>query len=83
MIFGYEQRVINEFGLQEMREISVSVDSSTLRALGQFFVETAEELDAGVSSAHGISTCLKTCVTQRAATLLCWSHKAISLQSTH
>jgi hypothetical protein len=49
MIYGYDSRTINEYGLKQMREVSVSVDPDDLRALAEFLTDAADELEGGVS----------------------------------
>lgn len=49
MIYGYAQRVINSYGLQEMREISISASPSGLRELAKFLLDTADEMDGELS----------------------------------
>jgi hypothetical protein len=50
MIYGYDSRTINEYGLRQMREISVAASPVALRELAQFFGECADELESGGSS---------------------------------
>jgi hypothetical protein len=53
MIYGYVNQIVNEeFGLAQMREISVSAPSASLRALAEFLRTAAEELDAKPRSVH-------------------------------
>ena len=49
MIYGYDSRAINEFGLKQMREISVSVSPEVLRELAGFLSDAADELEGAVS----------------------------------
>ena len=52
MIYGYDSRTINEYGLKQMREISVSAHPEALRALAEFLVEAASELESKEVSSH-------------------------------
>ena len=45
MIFGYKKRLLNEYGLQEMREISISTTPQVLRQLGEFLLAMATDLE--------------------------------------
>ena len=49
MIYGYDSRTLNEYGLKQMREVSVAVSSDDLRALADFLTNAADELDGAVS----------------------------------
>jgi len=49
MIYGYDSGTINEYGLRQMREISVAVSPDDLRALAEFLTSAADELQGGVS----------------------------------
>jgi hypothetical protein len=51
MIYGYDSRTINEYGLKQLREISLAVSPDNLRELAEFLRESADELE-GASSAH-------------------------------
>jgi hypothetical protein len=51
MIYGYDSRTINEYGLKQLREVSFAMSPDDLRELADFLRETAEELE-GVSSDH-------------------------------
>lgn len=51
MIYGYESRTINEYGLKEMREISLAMSPNDLRELAEFLQVSADELE-GASSGH-------------------------------
>lgn len=50
MIYGYESRTINEYGLKQMREISVAASPNALRELAQYFIECADELESAASA---------------------------------
>lgn len=45
MIYGYERQTVNEYGLKEMREISVAASSGALRELASFILEKADEVE--------------------------------------
>jgi hypothetical protein len=51
MIYGYECRTINEYGLKQLREVSFAMSPDDLRELADFLKEAAEEL-GGASSDH-------------------------------
>ena len=51
MIYGYDSRTVNEYGLRQMKEVSVSASPEALRGLAAFLVATAEELE-GAASGH-------------------------------
>lgn len=51
MIYGYDSRTMNEYGLKQLREISLAVAPEDLRELGFFLQEAAEELE-GAASDH-------------------------------
>jgi hypothetical protein len=46
MVYGYETRTLNEYGLKEMREVTFSTRPDTLRAIAQFLVEAAAQLES-------------------------------------
>ena len=50
MIYGYDSRTINEYGLKQMREISVAASPAALRELAQFLIECADQLESAASS---------------------------------
>jgi hypothetical protein len=52
MIYGYDARTINAYGLKQMREISIAVRPVTLRALAQFLRDSADELESASVSTH-------------------------------
>ena len=52
MIYGYESRTVNEHGLKQMREVSISASPDDLRKIAAFLAETADELDAHRVSAQ-------------------------------
>jgi hypothetical protein len=45
MIYGYGRRTLNEYGLNEMREISISISAPRLRKLAEYLIQSASELD--------------------------------------
>jgi len=49
MIYGYDSQTINEYGLKQMREISIAADAGALRELAEFISECADELESAVS----------------------------------
>ena len=49
MIYGYDSCTINEFGLMEMREVTISASPDVLRELARFLIESADELEGPVS----------------------------------
>lgn len=49
MIYGYDSRTENEYGLKQLREISFAVSPDDLRELANFLMKTAEELEGTVS----------------------------------
>jgi len=51
MIYGYDSRTINEYGLKQLREISLALSPDDLRELALFLHQAAEGLE-GASSGH-------------------------------
>lgn len=51
MIYGYDSRTINEYGLKQLREISLAVSPYDLRELASFLQASADELE-GAASDH-------------------------------
>ncbi len=51
MIYGYDSCTINEYGLRQMREISIAAAPSALRQLADFLQEAADDM-ANASSSH-------------------------------
>ena len=49
MIYGYDSRTVNEYGLRQMREISVAAQPNALRELAGFFLQCADELETATS----------------------------------
>jgi len=49
MIYGYESRIVNEYGLKQMREISVATRPDALRDLARFLLQCADELETAAS----------------------------------
>ena len=47
MIHGYDDATLNEHGLKQMREVSISASPASLRALAAFMTSAAEELESG------------------------------------
>lgn len=51
MIYGYDSRTVNGYGLKQMREVSLAVPSPVLRDLAIFLQQAADELEID-SSRH-------------------------------
>jgi hypothetical protein len=49
MVYGYNARAINEFGLKELREVTFATSPEVLRALADSLKEAAEELEGANS----------------------------------
>jgi hypothetical protein len=49
MVYGYDSRTVNEYGLKQMREISVQCSSTALRDLAAFLLEVADEVEVASS----------------------------------
>ena len=49
MIYGYDSRTVNEFGLKEMREVSISASPDAIRELARFLMQCADELESAIS----------------------------------
>jgi len=49
MIYGYDSRTINEYGLKQLKEISIAVSPDVLRALAEFLSHAADELEQAES----------------------------------
>ncbi|MBI1901860.1 MAG: hypothetical protein HYS13_12210 [Planctomycetia bacterium] len=47
MIYGYDDRTVNEHGLKQMRVVSICAKPIALRELAAFLVEAAAELESG------------------------------------
>lgn len=47
MIYGYSNRAVNEYGLQELREVTLSMTPAQLRMVADFLVEMASQMEAG------------------------------------
>jgi hypothetical protein len=45
-IFGYENKIINEFGLMEMREITFQGKANHLRLIAKFLQECADYIES-------------------------------------
>ena len=52
MVYGYDSRVVNEFGLRQMREVTVATKPEVLRTLAAFLLDAATELESSEVSAH-------------------------------
>lgn len=53
MVFGYADRTVNEFGLQQMCEVSITASADNLGELAKFINEAARELErADGENAH-------------------------------
>jgi hypothetical protein len=52
MIYGYDSRTINQYGLKEMREISLSAGPAVLRDLARFLMQCADDLETGSVHSH-------------------------------
>lgn len=52
MIYGYACKKVNEYGLLEMREITIAASADVLREMAHFLGEMAEIMEAG-----GFSRC--------------------------
>jgi hypothetical protein len=50
MIYGYDSRAINEYGLKQMREISLMASADSLRSLARFLTDCADELETATST---------------------------------
>jgi hypothetical protein len=50
MLDGYDSRTVNEYGLKELREISLAVSPDDLRELAGFLEDAADELEGACSS---------------------------------
>jgi hypothetical protein len=49
MIYGYDSATLNEFGLKQMREISLDLWPDDLRKLADFLSSMADELEEAES----------------------------------
>lgn len=47
MIYGYPAKEVNEFGLLEIREISISAPPAVLREMSRFLADMADVMEAG------------------------------------
>ncbi len=50
MIYGYDEKTINQYGLKQMREISLSVSADTLREISAHLLSVANELESAETS---------------------------------
>lgn len=46
MVCGYGIRSMNDFGEQQLREVSIAASPTVLRELAQFLLRVADELEA-------------------------------------
>lgn len=46
MIYGYDSCTVNDYGLKQMREISISANPASMRGLAEFLIQTAGELES-------------------------------------
>ncbi len=51
MIYGYDSHTVNEYGLKQMREISLALSADDLRQLADFLQNSADELE-GAAPEH-------------------------------
>jgi hypothetical protein len=49
MIYGYGGAAINEYGLREMREVSLAAPDAALRELARFIAKCADEAEKAKS----------------------------------
>lgn len=47
MLYGYSNKTLNEYGLLDMREVTIAADSNVLREIARFLNEMAEAMDEG------------------------------------
>ncbi|MCY1015538.1 hypothetical protein [Pyxidicoccus sp. MSG2] len=47
MIYGYSNRTLNEYGLQELREVTLSMTPAQLRQVASFLTEMANQMETG------------------------------------
>jgi hypothetical protein len=52
MIYGYSHRVLNDYGLLEMKEVTFALDAQRLRVVGQFLLDMAREMESGSFDKH-------------------------------
>lgn len=50
MIYGYDEKTLNDYGLRQMKEISIQGSPDDLRELAGFLAESAEQLENASSS---------------------------------
>lgn len=50
MIYGYESKTVNKYGLNQMKEISISTNKETLKLLALFLMENADRLDSATDN---------------------------------
>ncbi len=48
MVYGYSNGTVNEFGLHELREVTLVMTPSQLRQVADFLLEMAKQMEAGV-----------------------------------
>ena len=49
MIYGYDAKTVNEYGLKEMKEVSILATPDSLRDLAAFLLLAAEEMEQASS----------------------------------
>jgi hypothetical protein len=49
VIYGYDTRTVNEYGLKEMREVTIAATPELLRTLASYIREAAEQLEKRTS----------------------------------
>ena len=49
MIYGYDSKTLDEYGLKQMKEVSLGCSPSTVRELAKFLFEAADELEQAES----------------------------------
>lgn len=52
MIYGYSKKVVNEYGLLQMREVSFAMSPTKLRVVATFLARVAEQLESGHTFLH-------------------------------
>jgi hypothetical protein len=51
MIFGYSRRKVNNYGLHELKEVTLAMGPAELRLLGRFLLDMADQMEAGAFDA--------------------------------
>jgi len=49
MIYGYDAKTLNEFGLKEMKEISVAARPALLKEFADFLILAAKQMEEATS----------------------------------